>query len=77
MDGKNLIFKALIAELLKEQRIRIRYNAEYLEPSGRCPKNYDVFTKPAEAAKTIIFKRIMIDPKLLTNCERYMQRRFQ
>ena len=32
MDGNSLISQDLIAELLKDQRIRIRYNAEYLEP---------------------------------------------
>ena len=48
---KQLDIAGLIAELLKEQQIRIRYNAEYLEPGEDTNTLLTVFTKTAEADK--------------------------
>src|SRR5690606_4595570 len=53
---KQLDIAGLIAELLKEQRIRIRYNSEYLEPESDVNKLLTVFGKTTEADKGIILK---------------------
>lgn len=64
---KQLDIAGLIAELLKEQRIRIRYNAEYLEPETDTNKLLTVFTKTNEADKGIILKRVKVDERLIRN----------
>lgn len=62
---KQLDIASLIAELLKDQRIRIRYNSEYLEPGQDTNKLVTVFGKPSEADKGIITKRVKVDEALL------------
>jgi hypothetical protein len=62
---KQLDIAALIAELLKGQRIRIRYNSEYLEPEHDTNKLLTVFGKINEADKAIIVKRVKVDERLL------------
>lgn len=62
---KQLDIAGLIAELLKEQRIRIRYNAEYLEPETDTNKLLTVFAKTSEADKGIILKRVKVDESLI------------
>lgn len=62
---KLLDIASLIAELLKDQRIRIRYNSEYLEPGQDTNKLVTVFGKPSEADKGIITKRVKVDEGLL------------
>lgn len=64
---KQLDIAGLIAELLKEQRIRIRYNAEYLEPETDTNKLLTVFAKTNEADKGIILKRVKVDDRLIRN----------
>lgn len=64
---KQLDIAGIIAELLKEQRIRIRYNAEYLEPETDVNKLLSVFGKINEADKGIIVKRVKVDERLLRN----------
>ncbi|MFJ7371246.1 BREX system P-loop protein BrxC [Lysinibacillus sp. NPDC098008] len=62
---KQLDIAGLIAQLLKEQKIRIRYNSEYLEPGQDTNKLVTVFGKTAEADKGIITKRVKVDEALL------------
>ena len=62
---KQLDIAGLVAELLKEQRIRIRYNAEYLEPEIDTNKLLTVFAKTVEADKGIILKRVKVDEALI------------
>lgn len=64
---KQLDIAGLIAELLKEQRIRIRYNAEYLNPESDVNKLLTVFLKVTEADKGIILKRVKVDAELIRN----------
>ncbi|CEG27137.1 BREX system P-loop protein BrxC [Bacillus sp. B-jedd] len=64
---KQLDIAGLIAELLKEQRIRIRYNAEYLEPETDTNKLLTIFAKTNEADKGIILKRVKVDERLIRN----------
>ncbi|HLR92256.1 MAG TPA: BREX system P-loop protein BrxC, partial [Atopostipes sp.] len=60
----------LIAELLKEQRIRIRYNAEYLEPRENANTLMTAFTRPKEADKAIVIVRQKVDESLLRSVKR-------
>ena len=62
---KMLDIAALIAQLLKEQRIRIRYNAEYMEPDRNTNTLITIFTKTAEADKAILLKRVRVDERLI------------
>ncbi|NMB19115.1 MAG: BREX system P-loop protein BrxC, partial [Erysipelothrix sp.] len=64
---KQLDIAGLIAELLKEQRIRIRYNSEYLEPESDVNQLLTVFGKTTEADKGIILKRVKVDERLIRN----------
>lgn len=67
---KQLDIASLIAQLLKEQRIRIRYNSEYLEPGQDTNKLVTVFAKTAEADKGIITKREKVDEALLRRAKK-------
>ncbi|MDW0118615.1 BREX system P-loop protein BrxC [Sporosarcina thermotolerans] len=67
---KQLDIAGLIAELLMEQRIRIRYNAEYLEPDTDTNKLMTVFEKVSEADKGIIVKRVKVDEGLISTAKR-------
>lgn len=62
---KTLDIAGMIAYLLKEQRIRIRYNAEYLEPEANVNTLVTVFIKRQEADKAIVLKRVKVDEKLI------------
>ncbi|MGE7923347.1 BREX system P-loop protein BrxC [Viridibacillus arvi] len=62
---KQLDIASLLAQLLKEQRIRIRYNSEYLEPGQDTNKLVTVFGKTGEADKGILTKRVKVDEALL------------
>lgn len=62
---RELDIQGMIAQLLKDQVIQIRYNAVYLDPHVDVQKVVTVLTKSAEAAKTIVVKRTITDPKLL------------
>lgn len=53
----------VIAQLVKDQKIRIRYNAEYLEIDD--PNFIQVLTKVNEADKAIVIKRTKVDESLL------------
>lgn len=67
---KQLDIAGLLAELLKEQRIRIRYNAEYLEPEVDTNKLMTVFGKASESDKGLLFKRVKVDGALIQTAKR-------
>lgn len=62
---RQLDIAGILTELLKLQRIRIRYNSEYLELDTDVNNLVKVFGKPSEADKGIIVKRIIVDEQLL------------
>lgn len=62
---KELDIAGLIADLLKAQRIRIRYNSEDLEPGRDTNKLLTVFGKASEADRGIIHKRVKVDEGLI------------
>jgi hypothetical protein len=65
-----LDIQRLIAELLKEQRIRLRYNSEYLEPEESARMIVTVLTKTSEADKGIILKRVKVDEALIRTAKK-------
>jgi hypothetical protein len=65
-----LDIQRLISELLKEQRIRLRYNSEYLEPEESASKIVTVLTKTSEADKGIILKRVKVDEALIRTAKK-------
>jgi ElaB/YqjD/DUF883 family membrane-anchored ribosome-binding protein len=65
-----LDIQRLIVELLKEQRIRLRYNSEYLEPEESASKIVTVLTKTSEADKGIILKRVKVDEALIKTAKK-------
>jgi hypothetical protein len=65
-----LDIQRIIAELLREQRIRLRYNSEYLEPEESASKIVTVLTKTAEADKGIILKRVKVDEALIKTAKK-------
>lgn len=60
---KDLDISGLIAELMKEQRIRLRLTAEYLEPEDGNTVN--ALTKASEIDRAIVTKRVKVDESLL------------
>ena len=60
---KELDISGLIAELMKEQRIRLRLTAEYLEPEDGNTVN--ALTKASEVDRAIVTKRVKVDETLL------------
>lgn len=62
---KILDIAGMVAQLLKEQRIRIRLNSAYLEPEEDVDKLITVFTKMQEADSAIVVKRVKVDEKLI------------
>lgn len=60
---KELDISGLIAELMKEQRIRLRLNSEYMGPEDGDAVN--ALTKASEVEKAIIVKRVIVDESLL------------
>lgn len=67
---RQLDIARLIAEALKNQQIRIRYNAVYLEPTENVNELMTVFTKPVEAARAIVTLREVIDENLIRTVRR-------
>lgn len=65
-----LDIQRLIAELLREQRIRLRYISEYLEPEESTSKIVTVLTKTSEADKGIILKRVKVDEALIKTAKK-------
>lgn len=67
---KQLDIAGILTKLLKEQRIRIRYNSAYLEPERDTNELMTVFGKINEADKAIITKRVKVDEALLRTAKR-------
>lgn len=67
---KQLDIAGILTKLLKEQRIRIRYNSTYLEPERDTNELMTVFGKINEADKAIITKRVKVDEDLLRTAKR-------
>lgn len=65
-----LDIQRLLTELLKEQKIRLRYNSEYLEPEESASKIVTVLTKTSEADKGIILKRVKVDEALIKTAKK-------
>ncbi|OOE12496.1 BREX system P-loop protein BrxC [Fictibacillus arsenicus] len=65
-----LDIQRLLVELLKEQKIRLRYNSEYLEPEENASKIVTVLTKTSESDKGIILKRIKVDETLIRTAKK-------
>src|SRR5699024_9551154 len=61
---RQLDIARIVAELLKDQRIRIRYNAVFLDPEFHVDELMNIFTKLVESAKAIITFREAIDNSL-------------
>ncbi|MFE8698275.1 BREX system P-loop protein BrxC [Cytobacillus sp. FJAT-53684] len=62
---RELDIQRMVAELLKDQKIRLRYNSEYLEPESDASKIITVLTKTNEADKGIVIKRKKVDETLI------------
>lgn len=60
---RQLDIAGLIAQLVKEQKIRLRYNGEYLEPEDSNMIN--ALTRASEVDKVIVIKRVKVDESLL------------
>ncbi|NBD25621.1 BREX system P-loop protein BrxC [Paenibacillus glycinis] len=60
---KELDISGLIAELMKEQRIRLRLNSEYLESEDGNTVN--ALTKSSDIDRVIIVRRVIVDEALL------------
>lgn len=60
---KELDIAGLIAELMKEQRIRLQLYNENLEPEDG--KTINALTKASEVDKVIVMKRVIVDESLL------------
>jgi hypothetical protein len=67
---RELDILCILAELLKEQKIRLRYNSEYLEPEDGATKIMTVLTKSSEADKGIILKRKKVDEALIRTAKK-------
>lgn len=57
----------ILATLLMDQKINLRYNGEYLEPAS--PNIVVALTKPSEVDKVVITPRIEVDPKLIQSAK--------
>lgn len=60
----------IISGLLKDQRIRIRYNAVFLEPAENVNELMTVFTKMVEADRAVLTLREQIDENLIRTVRR-------
>ncbi|MEL3971108.1 BREX system P-loop protein BrxC [Rossellomorea oryzaecorticis] len=73
---RTLEIAGIIALLLKEQKIRIRFNAEYLEPEENANTIVTVLTKSSDADKAIIIKRTKVDEQLIQTAKRICRELF-
>lgn len=74
---KQFDIASLLVHALKEQRIRIRYNSEYLEPETDVNQLMTVFTNVKEADKALVLKRVKVDELLLRTARRICKEVFQ
>lgn len=74
---RELDIAKIIAVLLKDQRIRIRYNAEFLDPEKDVNTLMTVFTKTREADKAIVTIRQKVDESLIRSVRRIAKDLFE
>lgn len=67
---KQIDIAYVIAALLKTQKIRIRYNTQYMEPATHTNELLTIFDKTAKADKGIITKRTKVDDSLIRTAKR-------
>lgn len=67
---KELDVAGMLVDLLKDEKIRIRYNTLYLNTQESQKELMDVFTNNMESAKGIILKREKVDSTLLSKVKR-------
>jgi len=67
---KALDIAGMLVDLLKDEKIRLRYNTLYLNTQESQKELMDVFTNNVESAKGIILKREKVDAKLISKVRR-------
>ncbi|MFW3626015.1 BREX system P-loop protein BrxC [Aerococcus viridans] len=67
---KELDVAGMLVDLLKDEKIRLRYNTLYLNTQESQKELMDVFTNNMESAKGIILKREKVDSTLLSKVKR-------
>ncbi|TCI61817.1 BREX system P-loop protein BrxC [Exiguobacterium sp. SH3S1] len=74
---KQLDIASLLVQALKEQRIRVRFNSEYLETETDINQLMTVLTNAKEADKALVLKRVKVDEVLLRTARRICKEVFQ
>ncbi|MRJ47473.1 BREX system P-loop protein BrxC [Fundicoccus ignavus] len=67
---KSLDISGMLVDLLKDEKIRLRYNTVYLNTQESHKELMDVFTNNIESAKGIILKREKVDSALISKVRR-------
>ena len=67
---KTLDIAGMLVDLLKDEKIRLRYNTLYLNTQESQKELMDVFTNNMESAKGIILKREKVDSALISKVRR-------
>ncbi|GEQ61300.1 hypothetical protein VL4N_06960 [Vagococcus lutrae] len=67
---KELDIAGMLVDLLKDEKIRLRYNTFYLNTQESQKELMDVFTNDIESAKGIILKREKVDSVLISKVRR-------
>lgn len=67
---KALDIAGMLVDLLKDEKIRLRYNTLYLNSQESHKELMDVFTNNMESAKSIILKREKVDSALISKVRR-------
>src|SRR5699024_5610542 len=67
---KPLDIAGMLVDLLRDEKIRLRYNTLYLNTQDSHKELMDVFTNNIESAKGIILKREKVDAKLISQVRR-------
>lgn len=67
---KTLDIAGMLVDLLKDEKIRLRYNTIYLNMQESQKELMDVFTNNTESAKGIILKREKVDAALISKARR-------
>src|SRR5699024_7837580 len=73
---KALDIAGMLIDLLKNEKIRIRYNTMYLNPQESHKQLMNVFTNNVESAKAIILKREKVDTALISKVKRIVRNLF-
>src|SRR5699024_6603863 len=67
---RELDIATMLTKLLKEQNVRIRYNANYLEAKDDAATLMTVFTRATESDKAIVLLRKKVDEGLIRSVKR-------